>query len=78
MQEQSKLIYLCLLLNSSGSVKVIFRVKVKVAKPSKKSKDVVAAKLGRKIIKQIKTGRIGNIQIVPDAIKLKGDKKSIM
>ena len=78
MQEQSKMIYLCSLLTSSGSVKVIFRVKVKVAEPSKESKDVIATKLGRKIIEQIKTGRIGNIQVVPDAIKLKGNEQSIM
>ncbi|XP_028394789.1 hemicentin-1-like [Dendronephthya gigantea] len=55
----------------NGSVKVIFRVIVKVLKPSKESNDVVAVKIGRKINKQLKTGRIGNIQVVPDAIKLK-------
>ncbi|XP_028394142.1 uncharacterized protein LOC114518358 [Dendronephthya gigantea] len=55
----------------NGSIKVIFRVIVKVLKPSKESNDVVAVKIGRKINKQLKTGRIGNIQVVPDAIKLK-------
>ena len=58
---------------SNGSVKVIFKVIVKVLKPSKETNDVVAVKIGRKINKQIKTGRIGNIQVVPDAIKLKGN-----
>ena len=61
------------LLCSNGSVKVIFRVIVKVLKPSKESNDVVAVKIGRKINKQLKTGRIGNILVVPDAIKLKGN-----
>ncbi|XP_028413458.1 titin-like isoform X2 [Dendronephthya gigantea] len=56
---------------TNGSVKVIFRVIVKVLKPSKESNDVVAVKIGRKINKQLKTGRIGNIQVVPGAIKLK-------
>ncbi len=58
---------------SSGSVKVIFRVIVKVLKPSKETNDVVAVKIGRKINKQLKTGRIGNIQVVPEAIKLRGN-----
>ena len=52
---------------------MIFRVIVKVLKPSKESNDVVAVKIGRKINKQLKTGRIGNIQVVPDAIKLRGN-----
>ena len=58
---------------SNGSVKVIFRVIVKVLKPSKETNDVVAVKIGRKINKQLKTGRIGNIQVVPEAIKLRGN-----
>ena len=58
---------------SEGSVKVIFRVIVKVLKPSKETNDVVAVKVGRKISKQLKTGRIGNIQVVPEAIQLRGN-----
>ena len=57
---------------SNGSVKVIFRVIVEVLKPSKESNDVVAVKVGRKISKQLLTGRIGNIMVVPEAIKLRG------
>ncbi|XP_028418079.1 angiopoietin-1 receptor-like, partial [Dendronephthya gigantea] len=54
-----------------GSVKVIFRVVMKVFKPSKITNDVVAVNLGRKINKQLKTGRIGNIQVVPEVLKLR-------
>jgi hypothetical protein len=62
---------------SNGSVKVIFRVVVKVLKPSKETNDVVAVKVGRKINKQLKTGRIGNILVIPDAIKLNGMAQAI-
>ena len=58
---------------SEGSVKVIFRVIVKVLKPSKETNDVVAVNVGRKISKQLKTGRIGNIQVARDAIQLRGN-----
>ena len=60
-------------LYSKGSVKVIFRVVIKVLKPSKETNDVVAVKVGRKISKQLKTGRIGNILVVPEAIQLRGN-----
>ena len=62
---------------SNGSVKVLFRVVVKVLKPSKDTNDVVAVKVGRKINKQLKTGRIGNILVIPDAIKLNGMAQAI-
>jgi hypothetical protein len=62
---------------SNGSVKVLFRVVVKVLKPSKETNDVVAVKVGRKINKQLKTGRIGNILVIPDAIKLNGMAQAI-
>ena len=57
---------------SNGSVKVIFRVIVEVSKPSKETNDVVAVKVGRKLSKQLLTGRIGNIMVVPKALKLRG------
>ena len=59
---------------SNGSVKVLFKVIVKVLKPSKETNDVVAVKVARKIYKQIKTGRIGKIAVVPDALKLNGNE----
>jgi hypothetical protein len=46
---------------------------MKVLKPSKETNDVVAVKVGRKISKQLKTGRIGNILVVPEAIQLRGN-----
>jgi hypothetical protein len=46
---------------------------VKVLKPSKKTNDVVAVSVGRKIYKQLKTGRIGKFAVVPDALKLNGN-----
>ena len=55
-----------------GSVKVLFKVVLKVYKPSKETNDVVAVKVGRKIYKQLKTGRIGKFAVVPDALKLNG------
>ena len=51
---------------------MIFRVIIDVFKPSKESNDVVAVKVGRKISKQLLTGKIGNILVVPEAIKLRG------
>ena len=47
---------------------------MKVFRPSKETNDVVAVKLGRKINQQIKTGRIGNIQVVPEVLKLRGNR----
>ena len=61
------------ILCSNGSVKVLFKVIVEVLKPSKETNDVVAVKVGRKIYKQLKTGRIGNIAVVRDALKLNGN-----
>ena len=55
-------------------MKVLFKVVVKVFKPSKETNDVVAVKIGRKIYKQLKTGRIGKIAVIPDALKLNGNK----
>ena len=57
---------------SEGSVKVLFRVIINVFKPSKETSDVVAVNVGHRIIKQLKTGRIGTMQVIPDAIQLKG------
>ena len=51
---------------------MIFRVIVEVSKPSKETNDVVAVKVGRKLSKQLLTGRIGNIMVVPKALKLRG------
>ena len=51
---------------------MIFRVIIEVFKPSKESNDVVAVKVGWKISKQLLTGKIGNILVVPEAIKLRG------
>ena len=51
---------------------MIFRVIVKVLKPSKETNDVVALKIARQVYKQLKTGRIGNILVSPDALQLKG------
>ena len=63
--------YISSFLCSNGSVKVIiFRVKVNASKPSNQSDDVM--KFGRRFDKQLKTGHIGNIKIVPDAVRLKG------
>jgi hypothetical protein len=45
---------------------------VKVLKPSKETNDVVALKIARQVYKQLKTGRIGNILVSPDALQLKG------
>ena len=59
---------------SNGSVKVLFKVVVKVLKPSKERNDVIAVKVGRKIYKQLKTGRIGKFAVVPEALKLNGNK----
>ena len=50
---------------------MIFRVIVEVLKPSKESNDVVAVKVGQKISKQLLTGSIGSIMVVPKAIKLR-------
>ena len=55
---------------------MLFRVIVKVLKPSKKTNDVVAVSVGRKIYKQLKTGRIGKFAVVPDALKLNGKFES--
>ena len=52
---------------------MLFRVIVKVFKPSKETDDVVAVNVGHKIIKQLKTGRIGAIEVIPDAIQLQGN-----
>jgi hypothetical protein len=46
---------------------------VKVLKPSKERNDVVAVKVGRKIYKQLKTGRIGKFAVIPSALKLNGN-----
>ena len=58
---------------SEGSVKVLFRVIINVFKPSKETNDVVAVNVGHTIIKQLKTGRIGTLQVIPDAIQLQGN-----
>ena len=57
----------------NGSVKVLFRVIVKVLKPSKETNDVVAVKVGKKIYKQLKTGRIGKFTVNPSTLKLNGN-----
>lgn len=44
-----------------------------VFKPSKETDDVVAVNVGHKLIKQLKKGRIGTLQVIPDAIQLKGN-----
>ena len=59
---------------SNGSVEVLFNVIVIVLKPSKETNDVVAVKVGRKIYKQLKTGHIGKVAVVRDALKLNGNK----
>ena len=52
---------------------MIFRVIINVYKPSKETNDVVAVNVGHRIIKQLKTGRIGTLQVIPDAIQLQGN-----
>ena len=61
--------FLCL---SNGSVKVIFRIILKVKKPSTDTRDVVTIRIGKKLNNQLKTGRIGNILVVPEVLKIKG------
>ena len=52
---------------------MLFRVIIKVLKPSKERKDVVAVSVGRKILKQLKTGRIGKFAVKPGVLKLNGN-----
>ena len=61
--------FLCL---SNGSVKVIFRIILKVEKPSTNTRDVVTIRIGKKLNNQLKTGRIGNILVVPEVLQIKG------
>lgn len=61
--------FLCL---SNGSVKVIFRIILKVKKPSTDTRDVVTIRIGKKLNNQLKTGRIGNILVVPEVLQIKG------
>ena len=61
--------FLCL---SNGSVKVIFRIILKVKKPSTNTRDVVTIRIGKKLNNQLKTGRIGNILVVPEVLQIKG------
>ena len=53
-------------------MKVIFRVILKVKKPSINPKSVVVVKIGQKLNKEIKKGRIGNIRVAPELLKIKG------
>ena len=52
---------------------MLFKVIVKVLKPSKETNDVVAVKVGKKIYKQLKTGRIGKFTVIPSTLKLNGN-----
>ncbi len=65
--------YFCLNFYSNGSVRVLFRVIIKVLKPSKERKDVVAVSVGRKIFEQLKTGRIGKLVVKPGVLKINGN-----
>ena len=53
---------------------MLFKVIIQVLKPSKETNNVVALTVGRKIYKQLKTGRIGRNAVIPGALKLNGKK----
>lgn len=51
---------------------MIFRIILKVKKPSTNTRDVVTIRIGKKLNNQLKTGRIGNILVVPEVLQIKG------
>lgn len=51
---------------------MIFRIILKVKKPSTNTRDVVTIRIGKKLNNQLKKGRIGNILVVPEVLQIKG------
>ena len=56
---------------SNGSVKVRFRVIIKVDKAKDKNPEVIATKVGRTLQVSVKNGRVGSLQVAP-VVELKG------
>ena len=56
----------------NGSVKVLFRIILKVKQPSTDTRNVVILRFGKKLNNQLNTGRLGNFWVVPEPFKLAG------